>query len=73
MIEQWPAGVLSACVFSESGDCPGPSSRERAVVALFQQGTPERLLTGGPICRMRFYTGSVFASPITSVTAESGI
>ncbi|HLK68668.1 MAG TPA: STAS domain-containing protein [Bryobacteraceae bacterium] len=72
-VEQWPAGVFSGCVFAQPRELKREQNLETAVGALFHEGTPERLLTINAICRMRFPSGSFFASPITNVMAETGI
>jgi hypothetical protein len=73
-IDQWPAGVFSACTFVQPAcDLGYQSELEGAIAALFQHGTPERFYTGGATCRIRFHSGSLFASPITNVMADAEV
>jgi anti-sigma B factor antagonist len=72
--EKWPAGAFSACTFvGPDPDWDEEPSLEEAVIALFQHRTPERLLTNGDTCRIRFHAASLFASPIHNVMAENGV
>jgi anti-sigma B factor antagonist len=72
--EQWPAGAFSACQFSEAArDFLREPSLEGAVKTLFEHHTPEQFFTGGAAGRVRFHSGSLFASPITNVMAETGV
>lgn len=71
-IGQWPTGLFTGCVFSQAQEMPDKATLEGAVALLFQNGSaPVRMLTGGPACRTRLQSGWFFASPLTSLTADT--